>query len=430
MTSPHAPEPFDHHSPRFAERWPETYAGMRSGCPVEHSPQHGGFYAVTRYADIRRVLEEPETFASGRELEFGGRIVGGATVPVTASRLGMMEMDPPTSLAYRRLIAPYFSARTVREYTPRLATIIDWILDRTIESGRMDVVSDLGTMLPPLVIVDLLGLPLERWQHYAHALHQGAGQVKGSARAIVGVMEEMRELVAEWRARGAGPPGVCTALLQAEVDGRPIDDDLIAELVFMLLTGGVDTTTAQISNVVEHLDSHPELRLRLIEDPDAVPGATDELLRLYSPGTGAARTVIAPTTLGDVELRLGDRLFLGIGSANRDETVFPDPEAVDPDRANAHRHVAFGHGVHRCVGAYLARAELDEVVRALLRRMPDFTVDRAALVHRPIIPLVNGWTVLPIRFAPGPRVVPEHAAPLPRTATGAPDLPSASARQG
>ncbi|WP_063793461.1 cytochrome P450 [Streptomyces hirsutus] len=423
------PEPFDHHSPAFAGHWPEVYSDMRAGCPVAHSPRHGGFYAVTRYEDIRRVLREPETFASGRELEFDGRIVGGATVPVTASRLGMMEMDPPDSLAYRRLIAPFFSARTVREYTPRLTTIVDRILDRTIESGRMDVVGDLGAVLPPLVIVDLLGLPLDRWQHYAHALHQGVGHKKGSARAIIGVMREMRELVTEWRERGAGPPGVCTALLEAEVDGRPIDDDLIAELVFMLLTGGVDTTTAQLSNVIGHLDAHPELRRRLIEDPDAVPGATDELLRLYSPGTGAARTVVAPTTLGGVALRPGDRLFLGIGSANRDETVFPDPETVDPDRANAHQHVAFGLGVHRCVGAYLARAELVEVVRALLRRMPDFAVDREALVHRPTIPLVNGWTVMPIRFTPGARVVPEDAAPLPPAATGAPDLPSA-ARHG
>ncbi|MER6146673.1 cytochrome P450 [Streptomyces hirsutus] len=429
VTADSAATPFDHHSSAFAEHWPEIYSGLRAGCPVAHSPRHGGFYAVTRYEDIRRVLREPETFASGRELEFDGRIVGGATVPVTASRLGMMEMDPPDSLAYRRLIAPFFSARTVREYAPRLTTIVDRILDRTIESGRMDVVGDLGAVLPPLVIVDLLGLPLDRWQHYAHALHQGVGHKKGSARAIIGVMREMRELVTEWRERGAGPPGVCTALLEAEVDGRPIDDDLIAELVFMLLTGGVDTTTAQLSNVVGHLDAHPELRRRLIEDPDAVPGATDELLRLYSPGTGAARTVVAPTTLGGVALRPGDRLFLGIGSANRDETVFPDPETVDPDRANAHQHVAFGLGVHRCVGAYLARAELVEVVRALLRRMPDFAVDREALVHRPTIPLVNGWTVMPIRFTPGARVAPGDAAPLSPAATGAPDLPPA-ARHG
>ncbi|MFI8089469.1 cytochrome P450 [Streptomyces sp. NPDC086080] len=412
-----APEPFDHHSPAFAEHWPRIYADLRTTCPVAHSPQHGGFYAVTRYEDVRRVLREPETFASGRELEFDGRVVGGATVPATASRLGMMEMDPPVSLVYRRLIAPFFSARTVREYTPRLTTIVDWILDRTVESGRMDVVGDLGAVLPPLVIVDLLGLPPDRWQHYAHALHQGVSHRKGSARAIIGVMREMRELVTEWRERGAGPRGVCTALLEAEVDGRPIDDDLVAELVFMLLTGGVDTTTAQISNVVEHLDAHPELRRRLIEDPDAVPGAVDELLRLHSPGTGAARTVVAPTTLGDVALRPGDRLFLGIGSANRDETVFPDPETVDPDRANAHQHVAFGLGVHRCVGAYLARAELVEVVRALLRRMPDFAVDREDLVRRPVIPLVNGWTSMPVRFTPGPRVVPKDAAPLPETAS-------------
>ncbi|GAA1518375.1 cytochrome P450 [Nocardioides humi] len=411
---PPGAEPFDHHTPEFAEHWPEVYRAMREGgCPVVHSPRHGGFHAVAGYDDIRRILQEPETFASGRELEFDGQVVGGATVPVTASRLGMMEMDPPRSLDYRRLIAPYFSARTVREYQPRLDHIVDWVLDRVIESGRMDVVGDLGAMLPPLVIVDLLGLPLERWEHYAHALHLGVSHQKGSARAIVAVMQEMRDLVGQWRAAGSGPAGVCTALLEAEVDGAPIDDDLVAELVFMLLTGGVDTTTAQISNVVVHLDGDPDLRRLLLDDPDAIDPVTDELLRLYTPGTGAARTVVAPTEIAGSPLRPGDRVFLGIGSGNRDESVFPDAERVDPARANTHRHLAFGYGIHRCVGAYLAKAELVTVTRALLDRMPDFAVDRAGLTHRPTIPLVNGWTTVPVRFTPGPRAADGLATALP-----------------
>lgn len=396
---------FDHHSPEFAERWADIYESMRKGDqPVVHSSNHGGFLVVTRYDDVRRVLQEPETFASGRELEIAGRTVGGATVPVTASRLGMMEMDPPLSLVYRRLIAPHFSARTVREYGTRLTEIVNWVLDAQIESGEMDVVADLGAMLPPLVIVDILGLPLERWRHYAEALHAGVSHHKGSARAILAVMAEMGELVKGWRASGSGPEGVCTALLNAEVEGHPIDDALVAELVFMLLTGGVDTTTAQISNVLEHLDRDPNLRNALTADPDLIAPAMDELLRLYSPGTGAARTVVAPTTLGGVALAPGDRLFLGIGSANRDDTVFDEPGSADPGRTNSHKHVAFGLGVHRCVGAYLAKAELVEVVRAVLDRMPDFTVDRDRASHRSTIPLVNGWSTLPVRFSPGPRL--------------------------
>ncbi|TYL55551.1 cytochrome P450 [Nocardioides sp. BGMRC 2183] len=388
------------------------------GCPVVHSPRHGGFHAVAAYEDIRRVLQEPQHFASGRELEFDGVVVGGATVPVTASRLGMMEMDPPQSLVYRRLIAPHFSARTVREYQPRLDTIVDWVLDRVITSGRMDVVADLGAMLPPLVIVDLLGLPMDRWEHYAHALHQGASHQKGSARAIIAVMREMRELVGAWRAADSGPPGVCTALLDAEVDGAPINDDLVAELVFMLLTGGVDTTTAQISNTVVHLDADPQLRQRLIDDPEVIGTVIDELLRLHTPGTGAARTVVAPAEVAGASLVPGDRVFLGIGSGNRDEGVFPDADRVDPNRPNSHQHLSFGYGIHRCVGAYLAKAELVTVTRALLERMPDLAVDRAALEHRPTIPLVNGWTRVPVTFTPGPRRVAglDDALPVPRSA--------------
>ncbi|GAA4752892.1 cytochrome P450 [Nocardioides endophyticus] len=418
MTAEQTIPVFDHHSPEFASAWPEIYRVLREHEPVARSPRHGGFWTVSRYDDVRRSLQEPETFASGRELEINGRTVGGATVPVTASRLGMMEMDPPISLAYRRLVTPYFSARAVREYAPRLRTIVDWALDRSIESGRMDVASDLGAMLPPLVIVDLLGLPLDRWSHYAKALHHGVSHQKGSARAILAIMAEMRVLVGEWRAAGAGPPGVCTALLEGEVDGAPIDDDLVAELVFMLLTGGVDTTSAEIGNIVEHLDFDPELRRHLEDDPSAIPGAVDELLRIHTPGTGAARTVVSPTSVGRQDLLPGDRVFVGLGSANRDPSVFPDPDRVDPGRPNGHQHVSFGLGVHRCVGAHLARAELVEVVEALLRRTPDFSVDRDGLVARSTIPLVNGWTAVPVRFTPGPRVLAGYDEALPVPSTG------------
>lgn len=410
--------PFDHHSPEFARDWTQIYEQLRSGgCPVTRTPRHGGFYVVATYADARRVLQDTDTYASGRELTFGAGPVGGATIPVTASRLGMMEMDPPESLAYRRLIAPFFSERRIREYTPRLRTIIDWVLDRSIAHGQMDIVDDLAAMLPPLVIVDLLGLPLERWHHYADVLHQGVSHEKGSASAIVGVMKEMRTLVDGWRSTGTGPEGVCTALLEAEVDGNPIPNALVAELVFMLLTGGVDTTTAQISNVVHQLDADPELRERLIRDPRTVPGAMDELLRLHTPGTGAARTVVTPATIGDVGLIPGDRVFVALGSANRDSEEFDEPDAADLDRAGAHRHLSFGYGVHRCVGAHLAKAELVETVHALFRRMPDFAVDRRAATHRDKIPLVNGWTRLPVTFTPGNRVLTGYDAllPVPRT---------------
>lgn len=409
-----AGEPFDHHSGEFAVAWPEIYRRLReSGAPVVQSPRHGGFYAVTRYDDVQTVLLDPVTFASGRELQIDGGIIGGATVPVTASRLGMMEMDPPSSTAYRRLIAPLFSPRAIDAYAPRLATIVEWVVDQFIESGHMDAAADLAAVVPPLVIVDLLGLPLQRWEHYAHALHQGLSHQKGSARAIVGVMTEMRELVRGWRATGTGPPGVCTALLAAEVDDGPIDDDLVAELVFMLLTGGIDTTTAQITNVVEHLDSQPDLRQRLIADPEAIPGAMDELLRIHTPGTGAARTVVESTTLGGVDLVPGDRLFLGIGSANYDEDVFDSPDLVDPDRSSSGKHLAFGLGVHRCIGASLARAELVTIVETALRRMPDLVLERDGLRHRPTIPLVNGWTAMPGRFTPGVRVVSDDVPGLP-----------------
>ena len=386
---------FDHHTEDFARNWRAIYAGLRRNCPVAHSPAHEGFYVLTRYDDVKGVLQDPGKFANGREA--GGRTDGGITIPANPVRMGMLEMDPPRSQAYRRILAPAFSAKAVREYRPRMAQIVAWAVDRVIESGRIDFVDDLANPVPALVSLDLIGLPLGKWQTYAVALHRAAYREKGSARAIAELIADLRDYIGE--RRSAGPAGdVIGRLLTARVDGAALDDEMVIELVFMLLNGGIDTSTALIASMFRYLGEHRDYRAALAADPRLIPAAVDEMLRYHTPGTGVARTVTHPVEVAGTSLCPGDRVLLALGSANGDEAVFPAPDEVRLDRENAGRHLAFGYGIHRCLGAFLAPAEMAVLLEEVLRRMPDYEVTGA--VRYPTIPIVSGYIALPATFTP------------------------------
>jgi cytochrome P450 len=410
-------EQFDHHSEYFAQHWRQIYAELRDRCPVAHSAQHGGFSVVTRYADVKRVLQDPQTFACGRDLEFDGRRTGGVTVPVNPVRMGMMEMDPPVSQAYRRLLAARFTAKAIDAYRPRMAEIVSWVVDRVIESGRIDFVDDLANPLPALVSLDYFGLPLDRWEFYATVLHKAAYREKGSARAVGELLADLRATVERRRANAAERTGSDTdlvdRLLGSAVDGVPLTDEAVTEMLFMLLNGGIDTSTALIASMFRYLGEYPERRAELAADPGLIPTAVDEMLRYFTPGTGVARTVTAPVELGGVRLRPGDRILLALGSANNDPEMFPEPDDVRLDRDNNSKHLAFGTGIHRCLGAFLAPAEMTLLLEEVLRRMPDYTIEVDKVVRYPTIPLVNGYISMPATFRPGQRVLTGFAEDLP-----------------
>ncbi|GAA1269270.1 cytochrome P450 [Pseudonocardia aurantiaca] len=408
-----AVEDFDHHSEEFAEHWREQYADLRERCPVARTSRHGGYAVVTRYDDVMRVLRDPATFACGRDLEFDGRRTGGVTVPVNPVRMGMMEMDPPESVAYRRVLAPRFSAKAIQEYRPRMAEIVSWTLDRVVESGRIDFVDDLANPLPALVSLDYFGLPLDKWEAYATALHKAAYREKGSARAVGELLTDLAGIVAE-RRRTAGERGdIVDRLLTAEIDGATMDDETVTEMLFMLLNGGIDTSTALIASMFRYLGENPDERARLAADPSLIPTAVDEMLRYFTPGTGVARTVMQPVELGGVQLQPGERVLLALGSANNDPDTFPEPDTIRLDRGNNSKHLAFGNGVHRCLGAFLAPAEMIVLLEEVLGRIPDYEIDSVAVLRYPTIPLINGYIAMPATFTPAERVLAGFDSQLP-----------------
>jgi cytochrome P450 len=406
-------EQFDHHSEHFARQWREIYRGLRGSCPVAHTEAHDGFYVITRYADVKRVMSEPETFACGRDLSFDGVTTGGVTIPINPVQMGMMETDPPLSQAYRRPLANLFTAKAVTAYEPRLAEIVTWTVDRVIERGHLDFVDDLANPLPAMVSLDYFGLPLDKWESYATVLHKAAYREKGSARAVVALVEDVRSIVAARRVTAGQHDDVLDRLLTVEVNGAPLSEDEVVNQVFMLLNGGIDTSTALIASMFLYLSEHPADRATLAADRSRIPAAVDEMLRYFTPGPGVARTVLAPVELGGVQLKPGDRILLALGSVNHDEDVFENPDEVRLDRENSGKHLAFGHGIHRCLGAFLAPAEMRLLLEEVLRRLPDYAVDVQAAVPYPTIPLINGWIAMPATFTPGPRVLTGFDTALP-----------------
>ena len=405
---------FDHHSQDFAQHWRDIYDGMRQHCPVAHSDRHDGFSVLTRYDDIKKVLADPETFVSGRDLSFGGKVVGGgATVPTNPVRMGMMEMDPPVSQAYRKLLAPLLSRKAIEAYRPRMQEIVSWTIDRVIESGSIDFVNAIANPLPAMISLDYFGLSLDKWEQYATTLHKAVYREKGSVRDLMALVEDVRSTVAERRATAGERGDLVDALLTGEVDGRPLDDEMVTELLFMLLNGGIDTSTALIAHMFGYLGEHPSDRERLLADPDLIPSAVDEMLRYFPPGTGVARTVTKDVEIEGHRFAQGDRVYCAIGGANLDPAVFPHPEEVHLDRENSGKHLSFGFGVHRCLGSFLAPMELTVLLGEVLRRMPDYVIDREGVRQYPTIPLVNGYLAMPATFTPGPRVLTGFADTLP-----------------
>jgi cytochrome P450 len=406
---------FDHHSEDFAQNWRQIYAEMRDTCPVAHSDQHAGFFVLTRYDDAKRVLRESDTFVCGRDLTFGDTVVhGGVTVPTNPVRMGMMEMDPPRSQAYRQVLAPWLSRKAVESYRPRMHEIVSWIVDRVVESGHIDFVDDIANPLPAMVSLDYFGLSLEKWSDYATILHKAVYRERGSARELAGLLDDLRSTVRDRRATAETPPANLTdALLNAQIDGAPLDDETVTEMLFMLLNGGVDTSTALIASMFLYLDEHPEERAKLQADTAVIPAAIDEMLRYFTPGPGVARTVAQPVDIHGQHLEPGDRVWLALGSANSDPDAFADPERVNLDRAQGSTHLAFGFGMHRCLGAFLAPVEIAILLEEVLRRLPDYRIDRERVRHYPTIPLVNGYIDMPATFTPGPRVLSGYGNSLP-----------------
>lgn len=392
-------ETFDHTTEDHAARWREIYAAARASTPVVHSEEHSGYYVLTKHADITDALRNHRAFSSERSWHEDGTDKGlGVAIPHQPVRVGILEMDPPEHLKYRRLLTPWFTRQAIDRGRERIRQIATWSIDRIIEKGECDIVADLAGPFQAIVILDILGIPLKRWAAYADVAERMVRQTEDRGEGALWMREDVRAEVV--RQRTDPQPGLISGLNTAVVDGEPLTVDWATELVNMLLLGGEGTTIATITHMLKHLYDRPEDRARLAAEPAVLPTAVDEMMRFHSPSPGLARTVVEPVDVGGHRFEPGDRVLLSYASGNLDHEVFPAADVPDITRT-PNPHLAFGGGVHRCPGALLASAVAELFLGEVLRRIPEYEIGKVRAYDR--IPLTNGFFSVTMTFEPGRR---------------------------
>jgi cytochrome P450 len=378
---------FDPHSPDLTpERAYELYAGLRASCPVSRGEKYGGYYALSRYADVRAAALDHTRFSSA----------GGVYVPaVSEHRFPPIDYDPPEHAKFRKLIAPLTSAAAARQLEPAIQSTVDGLIDGFIGTGRAELVEHMALPLPLDVITQLYGLDAAQAddiREYSLEFLEHASD-GGGQDVIRRVCDYWITVFAE-RRREPGDDFI-SGLLRIN-DDLEVDDETLANMMFILTYAGHDSTALGLGNALLYLAEHPELHEGLLADERRIPLAIDEILRFHAPLHWFPRQATEDVTLGDTVIRAGERIMLLLGSVNRDGEVFENPDEVVLDRS-PNRHLAFGAGIHACPGMALAKAEMRIAITTLLRRIPGFRVDGEV---RRTVPLEGGGRHLGVRTLP------------------------------
>jgi cytochrome P450 len=364
------------------------YRLMRETQPVYYNPQYR-FWQVFGYEDVQRVLSDYTSFSS----VFGG---GGERRDPLGSSL--ISMDPPRHRQLRNLVTQAFTPRSVAQLSERITAIVNQLLEQVAATGRMDIIDDLSYPLPVIVIAELLGIPhadRERFKVWSDAVVGATYPEDGDPQA------EMSEYFLDMIAQRSREPkdDLISALLDAQIDGQHLNQRELLGFCILLLVAGNETTTNLIGNAILCFDEHPEVMEQLRAEPALVPGAVEEVLRYRSPVQFMYRRTVANTTIRDQEIRAGQMVLAWIGSANRDEAQFPNPDSFDI-RRTPNRHIAFGHGIHFCLGAPLARLEAKIVLTMLLERFHEIKRVPGVALEATGSDIVYGVKHLPITFRP------------------------------
>jgi cytochrome P450 len=397
---------FDHHSPEFAADPWSVYHELMVNNPVAWSETYGGFWVLTRYADVARVAKDDKTFSSDHDVDGVRNGYLGITIPSPPVRSIPIEMDPPEFFEYRKVLNPPLAPAAVASKVDRIRAFTNESIDRFIEDGACDFVHDLAVRVPAFMTLELLGVPTDKWELYAEPLHASAWAPPDTPehdRMVEGVKWLLGDLAEELERHRAEPDdGLLTHIVRSEVGGKPISMEHMVGMAFLLAVGGLDTTAALLSNTFLYLDEHPELRAPLARDADLRASAFDEFMRYFTPTQSLARTATADVELGGHHIKAGDRVFISWAAANRDPAEFDRPNEVVLDRF-PNRHMGFGLGAHRCVGSHVGRAQWSVVTEEVLRRMPDYRVLRGGVEKYRSVAVVYGYRRIPCEFTPGPR---------------------------
>ena len=380
-TAPNAPETLD--ATFFQDPQP-VYAQLRKEGPVRKVALPHGWevWIVTKYDEARAALADPRLLKDGRKLGqyLDPELLGDQSVFAEALRAHMLSSDPPDHTRLRKLVMKAFTSRRVEALRPRIEAITDELLEEMAANAPtdgtpIDLINSFAFPLPMTVICELLGVPFEdrddfrTWSTVAVADNPTEEELRSASYAMAGYLSQ---LIA--RKRAEPEDDLLTGLVQAREDDDRFDENELIAMTFLLLLAGHETTVNLIGNGVVALLRDPGQLARLRSDLSLVPGAVEEMLRYDGPVNLATLRFASETVLiGDVEIAPGEIVLVSLGSANHDPSRFDDADRLDVGRA-AQGHLAFGHGIHYCVGAPLARLEGEIAFRKLLTRFPSLAL--------------------------------------------------------
>ena len=410
----HEAQPYDAALEAYSEYDPQLLANpyplyhqLRTEDPV-HWSDALGCWLITRFDDVVSALRDHGRFSSNRMSSFMGQLPEAAQDEAQPLRDYLSKfiglLDPPDHTRIRKLVHKAFEPNVVQRMRPWIQKIVDDLLDEVHQQGRMDVIRDLAYPLPVTVIARIIGLPEEdraqfkKWSDDIVAFlgsgHAMPDRAEIAQRSMFEFTDYYRDIMAERRRNPKDD--LISVLLAAEEDGEKLTEQELLATCVTLLAGGHETTTNLIGNGILALLRHPDELRKLKDDPSLVESAAEELLRYDTPIQRAERRAAEDIELRGSHIEKDQRVFLVVGAANRDPLEFPDPDRLDICR-EPNPHVAFGFGIHYCVGAPLARMEAPIAINAVLRRMPNMQLTGDTLDWHENL-AIRGVKSLPVTF--------------------------------
>ena len=373
-----------------------TYRWLRENAPI-YFDDINGLWGISRYRDIVEIEKQPGRYSNRNAFR--------PLPPTDHDDQSMIGQDDPQHLAQRRTVARRFTPRAVTDHESLIRGVVTGLIDAVAASGSSDVGADLAGPLPAMMIARYLGFGIERWrevQHWSTAtIPLGGGPRYMNDEGIMAAFEFAAACLELIEMRRAEPlDDMVSVWTHTEIDGVAMSDDMIIAECLLLVDGGAETTRTVIASTIWDLIEHPDQRARLVADPSMIGRtAVEEFIRWVSPILNMTRVVTEDHELHGEHLETGQQVVLMYSSANRDETVFDDPETYDVGRTH-NNHIAFGFGTHFCLGASLARLEIRVMFEELLRRIPDMRIAPGTAPNRVPGAFVRGVENLHVEFTP------------------------------
>ncbi|GGE76136.1 cytochrome P450 [Nesterenkonia cremea] len=355
---PQAPETFDSAHRELGE--------VRSRCPVARSQEFGGFWAMLGYQELVEVITDIDRFTTTKQNAVPAFSFTGVRPP--------LHLDPPEHMAYRRVINRFFTPPKMRAMEPKVRQCSTELLEPLIARGDADVAVEYAQKLPAHVFAEFFNLSVETSTEIKAVSGRYVDAIQvldhDTVKSLSGRLYEIAQDIIDARADGSYSPeeDLTAALLEAEYEGEPLPAPMILGCVRQLIVTGMVAPSVFIGNMFVHLSRDPELQELLRREPERIPAAVEEFLRLYSPYRGMARTAREDTEVGGQPIRKDDPIALVYTAANRDPRVFEDPDNFRLDRPNISDHISFGRGTHSCPGAPLARLMMRITLEEALSR--------------------------------------------------------------